>query len=278
MITQTAKKAKSTLFDLTDEIAVVVGGTGMLGSAIAKGLARAGAKVAIVGRHSERGEQCVKTIIKEGGKAGFFSADATSRESLHAARLEIEKKFGAATVLVNAAGGNDPAVTATPDHPFESITFNDWQKHFELNVGGGILLPCQEFGAAMCKRGKGSIINIASVTGHIPVPRMAAYSASKAAVLNLTKYLAREWAGKGVRVNSITPGWIPAEYNRRLLINEDGTPGPRAQAILRHTPMARFGEPEELVGAVIFLASPNASGFVTGIDIAVDGGFLAQTI
>ena len=264
-------KSTDTLFDLTDEVAVVVGGTGMLGGAIAKGLASAGARVAIVGRHSERGEQCVKAIVKGGGRAGFFPADATSSRSLHAARLKIEKEFGAAAILVNAAGGNDPAVTVTPDHPFESIKLNDWQKHFELNVGGGILLPCQEFGAAMCKRRRGSIINFASVTGHIPVARMVAYSASKAVILSITKYLAREWAGNGVRVNSITPGWIPAEYNRRLLINEDGTPGPRAQAIFRHTPMARFGEPEELVGAVIFLASSRSSSFVTGIDIAVDG-------
>ena len=117
----------------------------------------------------------------------------------------------------------------------------------------------------MCGRGRGSIINIASVTGHIPVPRMVAYSASKSVILNLTKYLAREWAGKGVRVNSITPGWIPAEYNRRLLINEDGAPGARAEAIFRHTPMGRFGEPDELAGATVFLASPHASGFVTGI-------------
>ena len=272
------KTLQESFFNLTDEVAVVIGGTGMLGSAIAKGLAGAGAKVAIVGRHGERGAHGVQTIVKSGGKAGFFSADATSRASLHAARLEIEKKFGIATILVNAAGGNDPTVTATPDHPFESITLNDWQKHFEINVGGGILVPCQEFGAVMCLRGKGSIINLASVTAHIPVARLAAYSASKAVILNLTKYLAREWAPKGVRVNSITPGWIPAEYNRRLLINEDGTPGPRAEAIFRHTPMGRFGEPDELAGAAVFLASPYASGFVTGIDIPIDGGFLAQTI
>ena len=250
----------------------------MLGGAIARGLAEAGAKVAIVGRHGERGADLVKKIAASGGTAGFFPADATSRESLGKARRAIEKKFGTASVLVNAAGGNDPAVNATPEHPFESIEFGDWQTHFALNVGGGILLPCQEFGPAMCRAGKGSIINIASVTGHIPAPRMVAYSASKAVILNLTKYLAREWAPKGVRVNSITPGWIPSEYNRRLLLAEDGAPGPRAEAIFRHTPMGRFGEPEELVGAAVFLASTQASGFVTGIDIAVDGGFLAQTI
>jgi NAD(P)-dependent dehydrogenase (short-subunit alcohol dehydrogenase family) len=130
----------------------------------------------------------------------------------------------------------------------------------------------------MASRGHGSIINIASVSAHLPLSRIVAYSAAKAAVLNLTRFLAREWAAKGVRVNSITPGFFPAEQNRRLLFNPDGTPTPRAQAVLGHTPMRRLGEPNELVGAAIFLASAKASGFVTGADIRVDGGFLAQTI
>ena len=186
--------------------------------------------------------------------------------------------MGAPTILVNAAGGNDPSVTATDDHPFERIAFRDWEKHFELNVGAGVLLPCQEFGPEMCAQGKGSIINLASLAGHIPLPRMVAYSASKAVILNVSKYLAREWAAKGVRVNTITPGFIPAEQNRRMLMYEEDVPGPRAEAIFRHTPMRRFGEPEELIGAAVFLASHRASAFVTGIDIPVDGGFLAQTI
>jgi NAD(P)-dependent dehydrogenase (short-subunit alcohol dehydrogenase family) len=138
-----------------------------------------------------------------------------------------------------------------------------------------VLLPCQVFGAAMTR---GSIINIASVSAHLPLSRVVAYSAAKAAVLNLTMFLAREWAGKGVRVNSITPGFFPAEQNRRLLFNEDGSPTPRAKAILGHTPMNRFGEAKELVGAAIFLASDKASSFVTGTDIRVDGGYLSQTI
>src|SRR5205085_1011222 len=136
----------------------------------------------------------------------------------------------------------------------------------------------QEFGAAMASRGRGSIINIASVSGLVPLSRVVTYSAAKAAVLNLTMFLAREWAAKGVRVNAITPGFFPAEQNRSLLFNPDGSPTPRTQAIWGHTPMARFGKSEELVGAVLFLASQKASSFVTGIDIRVDGGFLAQTI
>jgi NAD(P)-dependent dehydrogenase (short-subunit alcohol dehydrogenase family) len=130
----------------------------------------------------------------------------------------------------------------------------------------------------MLARGRGSIINIASVASHLPVSRVVAYSAAKAAVLNLTQFLAREWAPRGVRVNSITPGFFPAEQNRRLLFNEDGSPTTRARSILGHTPMARFGEPKELIGAALFLASQNASSFVTGADIRVDGGFLSQTV
>jgi NAD(P)-dependent dehydrogenase (short-subunit alcohol dehydrogenase family) len=130
----------------------------------------------------------------------------------------------------------------------------------------------------MCARGKGSIINIASVSAHLPLSRVVAYSASKAAVINLTQFLAREWAGRGVRVNTITPGFFPAEQNRKLLFNDDGTPTARTKSIWGHTPMNRFGESQELVGAAVFLAAPKASSFVTGIDIRVDGGFLSQTI
>ncbi|HKX60699.1 MAG TPA: SDR family oxidoreductase, partial [Verrucomicrobiae bacterium] len=153
----------------------------------------------------------------------------------------------------------------------------DWHANFDLNLVGGVLLPCQEFGPAMAKRGRGSIINIASVSAHLPLSRVVSYSSAKAAVLNLSLFLAREWAPKGVRVNSITPGFFPAEQNRRLLFEEDGTPTARTKAIWAHTPMGRFGEAQELVGACIFLAGP-ASSFVTGTDIRVDGGFLSQTI
>jgi len=154
----------------------------------------------------------------------------------------------------------------------------DWQANFDLNLVGGVLLPCQEFCPAMMARGKGSIINIASVSAHIPLSRVVSYSAAKAAVLNLTLFLAREWAPKGVRVNSITPGFFPAEQNRKLLFHDDGSPTARTKSILGHTPMGRFGEAEELIGAAIFLASPKASSFITGADIRVDGGFLSQTI
>ena len=266
------------LFDLSDDVAVVIGATGVLGGAIAEGLAAAGAKVAIIGRNPERGEARVTAIKKAGGTAAFFSADALKREELRAAHEKIGRGLGAPTILVNAAGGNDPKATVTAEQKFENIPVANWASVFDLNLVGGVFLPCQEFGAAMAQRGRGSIVNIASVSAHLPLSRVVAFSAAKAAVVNLTQFLAREWARNGIRVNSITPGFFPAEQNRALLFNKDGTPTPRAQSILGHTPMARFGEAGELVGVAIFLASEKASSFVTGADIRVDGGFLAQTI
>ena len=266
------------IFDLSGEVAVVIGATGALGGALAEGLAESGAKVAVLGRNEERGNARVQGIVKKGGRAAFFPADAVSRQSLHDAHMTIETSLGAPTVLVNAAGGNDPKVTVTAERSFEQIAIEDWQANFELNLVGGVLLPCQEFGAAMAKRGKGSIINIASVSAHLPLSRVVTYSAAKAAVLNMTNFLAREWASKGVRVNSITPGFFPAEQNRKLLFNDDGTPTARTNAIWGHTPMGRFGEARELIGAAVFLASSKASSFVTGTDIRVDGGYLSQTI
>jgi NAD(P)-dependent dehydrogenase (short-subunit alcohol dehydrogenase family) len=266
------------LFDLSGEIAAVIGGTGELGGAIAEGLSAAGATVAIIGRNREKGEARVRKIRDAGAQGHFFAGDAARRESLSSVRAEITEKLGTVTVLVNAAGGNDPKVTVTPENPFPSIQLADWQASFDLNLVGGVLLPCQEFGPSMLQAGRGSIINIASVSAHLPLSRVIAYSAAKAAVLNLTQFLAREWAPKQVRVNSITPGFFPAEQNRKLLFNDDGSPTARTKSILGHTPMGRFGTAEELVGAAIFLASSRASSFVTGTDLRVDGGFLSQTI
>ncbi len=268
----------SKLFDLSGDVAVVIGGTGVLGGALAEGLAGAGARVAVLGRGRERGEACVARIREAGGAGAFFPADATDPASLAQAHEAVGKELGAPTILVNAAGGNDASVTVTAERPFEKISAADWRANFDMNLVGGALLPAQEFGPQMCERGWGSIINIASVSAHLPLSRVVAYSAAKAALLNLSQFLAREWAPRGVRVNTLTPGFFPAEQNRRLLFDENGKPTPRAQSILGHTPMGRFGQPSELVGAAIFLASAAASGFVTGADIRVDGGFLAQTI
>jgi NAD(P)-dependent dehydrogenase (short-subunit alcohol dehydrogenase family) len=266
------------LFNLNGNVAVVIGGTGVLGGALADGLALAGAKVAVLGRNEDRGRARVKAIRDKGREATFVPCDASSRSSLETAHRQVVADFGAPSILVNAAGGNDPRVTVTPENPFEKITLEALRANFDLNLVGGAFLPCQEFGPAMCERNRGSIINIASVSAHVPLSRIVSYAAAKAAVVSLTQFLAREWATKGVRVNSITPGFFPAEQNYKLLFNPDGTPTARAMAILNHTSMNRFGEPQELVGACLFLASTRASSFVTGSDIRVDGGFLSQTI
>lgn len=266
------------LFVLEGDVAVVIGATGVLGGALAEGLAAHGARVAVLGRNSERGLARVQAIRDAGGTAEFVECDASDKASLGRAHAEVTARLGAPTVLVNAAGGNDPKVTVTAENPFEAIPAEAWVANFDLNVVGGALLPCQEFGPAMCARGRGSIINIASVSSHIPLSRVVAYSAAKAAVISLTQFLSREWAQRGVRVNSITPGFFPAEQNRKLLFKEDGSPSERTQKIWAHTPMGRFGESKELVGACVFLASSAASSFVTGTDLRVDGGFLSQTI
>jgi NAD(P)-dependent dehydrogenase (short-subunit alcohol dehydrogenase family) len=266
------------LFDLTGETAVVLGGTGVLGGAMADALAAAGAKVVVVGRSEERGLERVRAIEKAGGKAIFQAADAMSRDSLTAARDAIVKKFGGITVLINGAGGNKPEGTIAPGGDFCKMSLEGWSAVFDLNLVGGTLLPCQIFGETLLAGGKGSVINIASMSAILPLSRVVSYSASKAAVLNLTQWLAREWATRGVRVNAISPGFFPAEQNRRMLLKDDGSYTERGQSIIGHTPMGRFGNAEELAGAVVWLASPRASGFVTGQNIVVDGGFSSVTI
>ena len=266
------------LFDLSEDVAVVIGGTGVLGGAMVRGLAAAGARVAVLGRSEERGSKCVEEIGEAGGTAVFVRCDATDARTLEEAQRKVQDELGAVTAQVNAAGGNHPSVTVSPERAFQEIGLEDWRSSFDLNLVGGVFLPCQVFGPAMVEQGRGSIINIASVSAHVPLSNVVAYSAAKGAVRSLTQFLAREWAVSGVRVNSITPGFFPGEQNRRLLFGEDGSPTPRGRQILGHTPMGRFGEPEELVGAAVFLASGRASGFVTGTDLCVDGGFLATTI
>jgi NAD(P)-dependent dehydrogenase (short-subunit alcohol dehydrogenase family) len=266
------------LFDLTGEVAAVFGGTGVLGGAMADALAAAGAAVAVLGRSAERGGERVRAITDAGGTAIFVPADAMSTHSLTAARDEIVARLGNVTVLVNGAGGNKPEGTVPPGGDFCTMSIEGWNAVFDLNLVGGTLYPCQIFGEKMVAAGKGSVINIASMSSIIPLSRVVAYSASKAAVLNLTLWLAREWATKGVRVNAISPGFFPAEQNRRMLLRDDGTYTERGAAIVGHTPMGRFGTAEELAGAVVWLASQRASGFVTGQNIVVDGGFSAVTI
>lgn len=266
------------LFDLSDDLAVVIGGTGELGGQMAEALGSAGAKIAVLGRNAQRGNARASAIVAAGGEAKFFAADGLQRESLEAARDKVIAWAGAPTVLVNAAGGNHPDATIPPGGDICGLPLTAWQTVFDLNLVGGALLPSQVFAPAMIDAGVGSIINIASMSGIIPLSRVVAYSAAKAAVINLTLWLAREWATTGVRVNAISPGFFPAEQNRKLLFQDDGSYTERGGQIIGHTPMARFGKPEELAGAVIWLASRQASSFVTGQNIAVDGGFASATI
>lgn len=274
----TPKIMSNSLFDLTDRTAIVIGGTGALGGAMATALATAGAHVAVVGRNSERGEERATQIIDAGGQATFHQADALKADDLERVRDEVLEMRPSLDILVNAAGGNRPEATLPPGQEFGDLSVEAWGDVFDLNLVGGALLPCQIFGTAMVNGGAGSIINIASMSGMIPLSRVVAYSAAKAAVLNLTQFLAREWALRGVRVNAISPGFFPADQNRALLFNEDGSYSQRGGQIIGHTPMARFGNAEELAGAVVWLASERASSFVTGQNIVVDGGFSAMTI
>ncbi len=266
------------LFDLDGRTAVVIGATGVLGGAMAGALARQRAVTVVMGRSAERGAERVAAIERDGGQAFFVAADASDRASLEAARAAILARTGRIDILINAAGGNRPDATLPPGADFCKLPTEAWQSVFDLNLVGGVLLPSQVFGESMLAAGSGSIINIASMSGMIPLSRVVAYSAAKAAVLNLTKFLAREWAIRGVRVNAISPGFFPAEQNRALLFREDGSYTERGGQIIGHTPMARFGRPEELSGAVVWLASDRASSFVTGQNIVVDGGFSSVTI
>jgi NAD(P)-dependent dehydrogenase (short-subunit alcohol dehydrogenase family) len=266
------------LFNLDQETAVVLGGTGVLGGAMAEALAGAGARVAVVGRNEERGRERTRRIEAAGGTAAFHSADALDRDSLTRARDAIVSRWGPVRVLVNAAGGNRPEATLAPGKDFCKLPLDAWRGVFDLNLVGGVLLPCQVFGETMLAAGRGSVINVASLSGLTPLSRVVAYSAAKAAVISLTRFLAREWAPRGVRVNAISPGFFPAEQNRALLFKDDGSYTERGAQIIGHTPMARFGEAHELAGAVVWLAAPRASSFVTGQNIVVDGGFTAVAI
>jgi len=250
----------SKLFGLDGRTAVVIGGTGVLGGSICEGLAAAGALVVVAGRSQERGEERVAAIEQAGGKAAFHAVDALSRDSLTALLKAAGAHNGGVDVLVNAAGVNQGS-------DYESIQDEDWKRVVDGNLTA-THYACQTFAPQMAKQADGgSIINIGSVTSHLPLSRVFAYAAAKAAVVNLSKNVAREYAEQGVRVNSLCPGFFPAEQNRKILTPE------RIQNILGQTPMNRFGEPHELTGAILLMASPNAGSFLTGAELYVDGGF-----
>lgn len=253
------------LFDLSGKTAVVIGGNSTLGGTMAIALAAHGAQVAIVGRNQDKSAQVSKRIEEVGGMSRCFAADVTKEADLHCILAEVLEWSGQVDIVMNCPGIN----SATP---FFEITSEEWDSIMDVNLKS-VFLSCQIFGKQMVQQGNGgSIINISSVSSDPPLSRVFTYSASKAAVNNMTKYLAREFAPAGVRVNAIIPGFFPAEQNRSILSKE------RTDAIMGHTPMGRFGNPEELQGAAVYLAAERASSFVTGTLLRVDGGFGAMTI
>ena len=264
----------SNLFSLTNKTVAITGGTGVLGQTMVKGLAAAGASVAILGRRQEVAEALAREVRSSGGKAIAIKADVLDRAELMKARESILQEFGSIHILVNAAGGNMPGAIVPPDKTFFDLNLGDFQKVVDLNLMGTVL-PTQVFSEDMAKRRKGAIINIASMAAFRPLTRVVGYSAAKAAVENFTQWLAIEMAkkfGEGIRVNAISPGFFLTEQNRTLLTNLDGSYTARGQAAINQTPFARFGKPEELVGTLIWLCS-DASAFVTGVNVPVDGGF-----
>jgi NAD(P)-dependent dehydrogenase (short-subunit alcohol dehydrogenase family) len=268
--------SQGSLFSLEGKIAIVTGGTGVLGGALARGLAAAGASVGILGRRAQQAASVAGEISRSGGTALPLAADVLDRGQLEAARDLVMQTWSGIDILVNAAGGNFPDATVAGERTFFNLGQDALNQVFRLNLNGSIL-PSQVFGEAMIARGAGSIINISSMAAQKPLTRVVGYAAAKAAIDNFTKWLAVELAqkyGPGMRVNAIAPGFFVGEQNRAMLLNDDDTLTARGQLIIDHTPMRRFGEPGELVGTAIWLAS-DAARFVTGIVVPVDGGFSA---
>jgi NAD(P)-dependent dehydrogenase (short-subunit alcohol dehydrogenase family) len=264
------------LFDISGRTALMTGGTGVLGSSMAIGLANAGVKVAVLGRRADAGETLIKQIKGNGGEAIFVQADVLDAEALAKANDKVISTYGKIDILVNAAGGNLPGAIITPDKTFFDLEIGEFEKVVDLNLTGTVL-PSKIFAKSMVENKKGVIINIASMSSFRSITRVVGYSAAKAAVMNFTEWLAIEMAtkvGEGIRVNGIAPGFFITEQNRNLLTKPEGGFTPRGESAIRNTPFGRFGEPEELVGTLLWLCS-DASKFVTGVTIPVDGGFNA---
>ncbi len=275
--------------DLTGKVAVVTGGGGVLGSFMAKALAQCGARVALLDLHQESIDRVAEEINGNGGTAIGVIANVLKLESLKQAELEISEKLGNCDILINGAGGNHPKGTTTKEFLFaedldtkeEITTFFDLDQEginfvFNLNFIG-TLLPTQIFAKKMAKQSSGIIINISSMNAFCPLTKIPAYSGAKAAVSNFTQWLAVHFSKVGVRVNAIAPGFFETNQNKDLLRNKDGSFTERAEKIISQTPMERFGEPEELLGTLLWLVNDKASGFVNGIVVPVDGGFSAYS-
>lgn len=264
------------LFDIKDNVTVITGGTGVLGRCIAKYLALNGAKVIILGRKEEVGNEIAADIAKAGGSCEFLKTDVMNEEVVEQNCQYILDKYGRVDTLLNAAGGNMKGATIAPDQTFFDLKADEFQKVLSLNLTGTVI-PTQVFLKPMVAQGKGAIINFSSMASFRPMTRVCGYAAAKAGISNFTAYMATECAkkfGEGIRVNAIAPGFFITEQNRSLLTNPDGTYTQRGNDVIRQTPFGRMGDPEELCGTIHYLMS-DASKFVTGTVAVVDGGFNA---
>jgi NAD(P)-dependent dehydrogenase (short-subunit alcohol dehydrogenase family) len=267
------------LYDFSGQTVVITGGTGVLGGEIACALVGCGANVAILDRNLDPAQHLLELMEPRANHAVAVRADVLEPDSLRQASATIQEKFGAVHCLVNAAGGNNPQATTSPNLPFFDLPPDALRWVFDLNLLGTIL-PCQVFGKVMAEEGEGVILNISSMNAFRPLTRIPAYSAAKAGVSNFTQWLAVHMAqvySPRIRVNAIAPGFFLTRQNKFLMIDErTGDPTPRGKSVIEHTPMGRFGQPEDLFGAVLWLLS-RASAFVTGIVVPIDGGFSAYS-
>ena len=264
----------NSLFNIKDNVVVITGGTGVLGRTIAKYLALEGAKVIILGRKEEVGNQIAQDIQQAGGQCEFMKTDVMNQQVVEQNCADILKKYGRVDTLLNAAGGNMPGATIPPDKTFFDLDPAQFQTVLNLNLTGTVI-PTQVFLRPMVEQGKGSIINFSSMAAFRPMTRVCGYAAAKAGISNFTAYMATECAkkfGEKIRVNAIAPGFFITEQNRALMTNPDGSYTQRGQDVIRQTPFGRMGDPEELCGTIHYLMS-DASKFVTGTVAVVDGGF-----
>ena len=272
--------------DLTGKVCVITGAGGAICGMFAEKLAAAGGKVAVLDLNGEAAQKVADKITADGGTAKAYVANVLDRANLDQVHEQILADFGPCDVLINGAGGNNPRATTDNEFHYEAETIENCKTFFDLDKDGvefvfalnwlGTLLPSQVFAADMIGR-KGNILNIASMNAYTPLTKIPAYSGAKAAIVNFTQWLATYFAKSDIRVNAIAPGFFVGNQNRALLFKEDGTPTPRTEKILAGTPMGRFGELEELVGAVLFLINNDAAGFITGVCIPIDGGYAAYS-
>lgn len=272
--------------DLTDKVVVITGAGGVLCSAFAEAVATAGAKVALLDINEVAAKENSEKISKNGGTAKGYACDVLDKNSIEQAHRQIVADFGTCDILINGAGGNNPKAT-TDNEYFSSEDMGNIKTFFDLDKEGvefvfnlnflGTLLPTQIFAQDMLHKKDASIINISSMNAFTPLTKIPAYSGAKAAISNFTQWLAVHFSKTNIRCNAIAPGFFVTKQNEKLLFNEDGTPTSRTDKILQATPMGRFGKVEELIGALLFLLSSNASSFVNGVVIPVDGGFSAYS-